>query len=229
MDIKYKDLIARCVEYGYEEMDDIENGCSFYDKCNSRNVFVNNVSEKNKLSYIYENNIFKYINKDTMLGILNALNENLFLNLNEVVFMVDYDDLEYLEEEYCIVVENNYLGWYNYEYSIVVINFRSIVFNATKHLKDMGVFNAENLNKFLSEQLLVTLIHELGHCICSCEYLYENEIPFNEYSDEEDVVETYAKNIVGLLNEKNNLVCPKFIDDYVDNEEELFDDDFMDE
>lgn len=231
MNIDYTELISRCWTDGFEELDITKDRAEFYDDYDGRHIFVNNVENKEMLSFIYENDIFEYINKEVLNSILNKINKDLFLNLNQIVFVVNENDRNYLEEEYAIdSYRRCYLGRYNYEYSVVVVNFRTLLVEVARQLKDECNYTKENFDSFLSEQILITLIHEIGHCIYSCEYLNGDEMPFEDFGlkGEEDVVESYAEKVVSSLHQKTYLLNPDFVALYFEKEEEVFNDEFFD-
>lgn len=202
-----------------------ERNSSFFDWQKESHITINNMENVEPISLIYKNNVLDIIDIDKLINSLSIIDKHLFTFVNEIVFVIDDSDIEYLDEYYCIDLNDNYLGQYNSENSVIVINLQSILERTYTILEEGSILTEYTMNNFASEEMMITLIHELFHVILDKDETnsLEEVLPFNlnEVQDremEEIIVERFAKKIVSSSIKRLTLFSSEFMRDYMEKQ-----------
>lgn len=228
----FEEMKKQCLIEGLEEIPVGEDRCEFYDYDSSCTIVINDMSKVKASSLIYKNDILKYVEAEHMIKIIDSIDSEIFTGIYEIVFVLGEEDVNYLEESYCITLLDGALGQYNELNSIIVINVRNLLHFGSKILKEDEVFSASVLNEYISEEIIITLLHELGHAIVSNSYLYEIldlEKLIDSDMSEEDMVESFAREQYRKIQDKIMFMNHTFAEAYVKEEDDYFNDEFIEQ
>lgn len=229
----YEILKKYYTDMGLEELQSRPNSVAFFDDEEESTIIINDMDKVNIESIIYKNDISKILNIDELVEKLSIINKHTFTFVEEIVFVINDSDIEYLEEHYCVELNDDYLGQYNSENSILIVDLRGILDRAYSILDEQDILNEYTLNNFTSEEVLITLIHEAFHSVVDKDETCSlNEVlPFNltEVEDEEMeevIVERFAKKIVSKDTYRLTLFNHDFIKKYIEESDEIVMDTF---
>lgn len=225
----YKELKTYYNGLELEELESRNNSSSFFDNEEERTIVINDMDRTTIESIIYKNDISNIINMDSLINTLNIIDKNTFTFVAEIVFVTNDFDMEYLEENYCIELNEDYLGKYNSENSVIVVNLKSILERAYSILDEENILNNYTLNNFTSEEIITTIFHEAFHSVIDKDenFILNDILPFNirEVNDEEMeevIVEKFAKKIVSKSTSRLTLFKDDFITSYIEEQDEIF-------
>lgn len=150
---------------------------------------VNNMAKIKPIDLIRKNNFLNIVDTDLLNNVLNFLDFRLFQYVREIVFLISDDDDLYLEEEYGIWVNPEFLGQSNRLSKVAIINVRKIL-SAALNIESINTDN-KSFNLTVCCEIIKTLIHELVH-INSFEDMLskEHKVIYITDKDDEDDEET---------------------------------------
>lgn len=225
----YEKLKNYYMENDFEELPSKPNSAAFFDSEKEKCITINNMDKVELNSLIYENDISKIIDIKKLITTLSIIDKNLFTFVEQIIFAINDSDIEHLEEHYCIELNEDYLGQYNSENSIIIVNLKAILDRAYSILDEENILTEYTINNFTSEEILITLIHEIFHCVLDKDetYALSEVLPFNlrEVEDEEMeevIVERFSKKIVSTSTSRITLFNEKFITKYLEEQDEIF-------
>lgn len=224
----YKKLKHYYQDMGFEELYSRPNSIGFFDDEEEKTIILNDMDKVTIESLIYKNKITKILNIDELVRNLSIINKHIFTFVEEIIFIIEDSDTEYLQEHYCVELNENYLGQYNSESSILIVNLRSIISRAHSILDEQEILTNYTLNNFTSEEILITIIHEALHSVIDKDENYSlNEIlPFDvtdveDEEAEEIIVEKFAKKTVLNDTYRLTLFNNDFISKYIEESDEI--------
>lgn len=211
----YEKLFNYYTKKGFELVEAKDSKSIFFDDDEEQSIVINNMNLMSIKDLIYTDNLTDFIKLDVLTDCLSKVNKHLFTFVDKIIFVKDESDIWYIEEQYSAYVNENYLAQYNPENSLVIINVKHILERAYSILEDEFILSNYTLNNFTSEEILISIMHEVFHCIADKDILHTLNpiLPFNIYDIEDESMEEYIveKHAKKLILEKNSKVT--FMDD----------------
>lgn len=171
-----------------------------YTYINMNGIEVYDIDRGSYIDYHFENEInfdkifefgelLKYIEKDKFYSILSKLDRRMFNTINKVYFLSNDEEINKYnnpDREFTLDIRRVF-AMYSYNYNIAAINIIKLV----KFVEDSLLINRHDkeFNSVFNYQIFISLIHELRHAMYYNNIINKN----NELSNEEDVVERFAK------------------------------------
>lgn len=149
-------------------------------------LFLNDTNTCNYLDLFYKNKFFEVLDVELFEEFLCQLDERLFLTINEIVFIMEDSDVEYLKETYDIdAAEDEYIGQYTTGSNVATINLRAILNYGLGKRGDFLSFYENTMSS-----IMTIIVHELA-----CFNPDINKLPdsYSAYGSCNEGFELYAK------------------------------------
>ena len=204
--IGYEEMKERILSTeGFDSIEVTDNTISLYDAKDNRFLNYRNLDTVN-LREVFNFNSFD-LDKDKFFNIVNLLDKNMFMIVDEIVFINSEKELDVLLEKY----DTQYMdiekaiGINFFNDNVIVIN--SYLLKKIVH-EDCEDDDCLCPKEELSRGIWQTLIHELRHNIVANPIITEDEIAIEEA--DEDLIEEYCISIY------EDIIC-KYEDRYCFN------------